>query len=61
MPMQMPMQAELGLIYTNPQFASLFSSIGQPAKDPARLALILVMQVLEGLSDHQAASGPPRY
>jgi len=51
----MDMHAELGLIYMNPQFASLFSSTGQPAEDPARLALILVMQFLEGLSDRQAA------
>lgn len=36
----MDMHAELGLIYTNAQFASLFSSTGQPADDPARLALI---------------------
>lgn len=51
----MQMQAELGMIYTNTQFASLFSSTGQKAEDPARLALILVMQELEGLSDRQAA------
>jgi transposase len=51
----MAMQAELGMIYTNPQFAALFSPTGQPAEDPARLALILVMQALEGLSDRQTA------
>ena len=51
----MEMQAELGLIYSNPQFASLFSPTGQPAEDPARLALVLVMQALEGLSDRQTA------
>jgi transposase len=51
----MEMQAELGMLYTNPQFASLFSSTGQPAQDPARLALILVMQTIEGLPDRQAA------
>lgn len=49
------MQAELGMIYTNDQFASLFSATGPPALDPARLALILVFQFLEGLSDRQAA------
>jgi transposase len=51
----MEMQAELGMIYTNPQFAALFSPTGQPAEDPARLALILVMQALEGLPDRQTA------
>lgn len=49
------MQAQLGMIYSNPQFAALFSLTGQPAQDPARLALILVMQALEGLADRQTA------
>ena len=31
----------LGPLYTNAQFASLFSPTGHPAEDPARLALIL--------------------
>src|SRR5215211_6665626 len=51
----MEMQAQLGMLYTNPQFASLFSVTGQPAQDPARLALILVMQTIEGLPDRQTA------
>ena len=51
----MEMHAELGMLYTNHQFASLFSSMGQPAEDLARLALILVMQTIEGLPDRQAA------
>jgi transposase len=46
---------ELGLIYSNPQFADLFSHTGQSAEAPARLALLLVMQFAEGLSDRQAA------
>jgi transposase len=53
----MDMQAELGMLYTNAQFAHLFSATGQPALDPARLALVLVFQFLEGLSDRQAADG----
>ena len=51
----MQMRDALGPLYTNAQFASLFSHTGQPAEDPARLALILVMQFAEGLSDRQAA------
>jgi len=51
----MTMHAELGMLYTNRQFAALFSDTGQSALDPARLALILVFQFLEGLSDRQAA------
>lgn len=46
---------ELGFLYSNAQFSSLFSPTGQPALDPARLALILVFQFLEGLTDAQAA------
>ena len=49
------MRDALGPLYTNAQFASLFSHTGQPAEDPARLALILVMQCAAGLSDRQAA------
>ena len=51
----MRMHDELGPLYRNPQFAALFSPTGQPAEDPARLALVLVMQFAEGLSDRQAA------
>ncbi len=38
----------LGPLFTNAQFAALFSSTGQPAEDPARLTLVLVLQFLEG-------------
>jgi transposase len=51
----MQMRDALGPIYSNPQFAPLFSYTGQPAEAPARLALVLVMQFAEGLSDRQAA------
>jgi transposase len=46
---------EFGLLYANAQFAGLFSPTGQPALDPARLALVTVFQFMEGLSDEQAA------
>jgi transposase len=36
-------------------FASLFPTRGQPAECPWRLALITVVQFVEGLSDRQAA------
>ena len=51
------MHDELGPIYTNPMFAHLFPNDGQPAEDPARLALVLIMAFAEGLSDRQAADG----
>jgi len=51
----MRMHDELGPIYSNPMFAHLFPDTGQPAQDPARLALVLIMAFAEGLSDRQAA------
>ena len=46
---------ELGSIYTDAEFAALFSAQGQSAISPWRLALICVMQFLEDLTDRQAA------
>src|SRR5215813_8879515 len=45
----------LGPLYADAAFAALFSPTGQPAEAPARLALVLVLQCEEGLSDRQAA------
>ena len=45
-----------GPIYTNPEFAPLFSPTGKPAEAPAQLALVTVMQFADGLSDAQAAN-----
>src|SRR5262252_10144035 len=45
----------LGPLYADAQFAALFSPTGQPAEAPARLALVLILQFVEGLSDRQAA------
>jgi transposase len=47
---------ELGPLYANAQFATLFAKTGQPGLDPARLALITVFQFMEGLSDEQAVT-----
>jgi transposase len=46
---------ELGTIYEDQLFVSLFPARGQPAEPPWRLALTTVMQFAEGLSDRQAA------
>src|SRR5438093_11653474 len=51
----MQMRDTLGPLYEDASFAALFSSTGQPAAAPARLALVLVLQFAEGLSDAQAA------
>lgn len=49
------MQDELGALYTDQDFATLFPAKGQPAETPWRLALVLVMQFIENLTDRQAA------
>ena len=45
-----------GMLYENHRFAHLFAHDGQPALAPARLALVLIFQFLEDLSDRQAAA-----
>ncbi len=51
----MRLRDELGGIYQDEQFGSLFPSRGQPAEAPWRLATVLVLQYVEGLTDRQAA------
>jgi len=46
---------ELGTLYEDPSFATLFPNVGQPALAPWRLALVCLFQFIEGLSDRQAA------
>jgi transposase len=50
----MKMRDELGVFYRDLDFASCFATRGQPGETPWRLALILVFQHVEGLSDEQA-------
>src|SRR5215831_9434769 len=45
----------LGALYKDVDFADLFPARGQPAEAPWRLALVTVLQFIEGLSDRQAA------
>ncbi len=51
----MDMHDELGVLFTDADFASLFPAVGQPGETPWRLALVLIMQFLENLTDRQAA------
>jgi transposase len=51
----MRMRDELGVFYQDERFATLFPTRGQPAESPWRLALVLVLQYAENLSDRQAA------
>ena len=52
----MTMRDEVGAIFSDEQFASLFSTRGKPAFSPWRLALVTVLQFAENLSDRQAAN-----
>lgn len=61
----MKMRDEIGVAYGDSQFAHLFSHAGQPAEAPGNLALVMVLQYMEGLTDQQAAEqvraqGAPR-
>lgn len=49
------MRDELGVLFTDEMFISLFPNNGQPALAPWRLALVTIMQFSEGLSDRDAA------
>lgn len=49
------MRDELGTFYEDHDFEDLYPQRGQPAESPWRLALVTVMQFMEGLSDRQAA------
>jgi transposase len=44
-----------GPLFHNPDFQHLFSHTGQPGEDPARLALITILQFVERLSDERTA------
>lgn len=46
---------KLGTIYDFTDFVEAFSSTGQPAVHPVRLALVTILQFAEGLSDRAAA------
>lgn len=50
----------LGPLFQSTDFAHLFPALGQPALDPAGLALVTVLQCLEGLSDRHAAENVRR-
>ena len=51
----MKMRDDLGPIFEDKQFVSLFPRDGQPAEAPSRLALVTIMQFVENLTDRQAA------
>jgi transposase len=57
----MTIRDQLGTIFTDAQFAPWFSEQGAPVEvAPWRVALVLVMQHMEGLTDRQAADAVRR-
>jgi transposase len=52
----MRLRDELGELYQDEQFVSLYPVEGQPAYEPWRLALVTVLQYAEGLTDRQAGN-----
>jgi transposase len=51
----MRLRDRLGSFYQDEDFVELYPATGQPAYAPWRLALIIVFEYLEGLTDRQAA------
>jgi transposase len=55
------LRAEFGTLYDDQLFADLYPPSGRPVEvAPWRLALIVVMQYIEGLTDRQAADAVRR-
>jgi transposase len=55
------LRAEFGTIYNDQLFADLYPPAGRPVEVPPwRLALVVVMQYMEGLTDRQAADAVRR-
>ena len=46
---------QFGSVYEDADFDQLFPSRGRPAESPARLALVVIFQFLENLSDRAAS------
>lgn len=53
--MYIHLRDELGALFTDADFTALFPTRGRPAEAPWRLAMVTVMQYVEGLSDRAAA------
>jgi transposase len=56
----MTLRDELGMIFTDSDFADLFPSVGQPAESPTRLLLVTIFQFMEALTDRQGADAVRR-
>jgi hypothetical protein len=56
----MRLRDELGELYQDAHFISLYPVEGQPAYEPWRLAIVTVVQYAERLTDRQAANAKRR-
>lgn len=58
----MRVRDDLGPVVSDADFAALYSDRGRPAISPAQLAVVSLLQFVEGLTDRQAAhaEGPAR-
>lgn len=56
----MRIRDELGMLFTDTDFTTLFPQVGQLAISPTRLMLVTIFQFLEGLGDRQAADAVRR-
>jgi transposase len=55
------LRTQFGTLYDDQLFADLYPPLGRPVEvAPWRLALVLVMQYIEGLTDRQAADAVRR-
>jgi len=55
------LRAEFGTLYTDQLFTDLYPPAGRPVEVPPwRLALVMVRQYMEGLTDRQAAAAVRR-
>ncbi|WP_329345417.1 IS1182 family transposase [Streptomyces sp. NBC_01352] len=52
----MQIREVIGPLFTDKDFVDLFPQRGQPARPPHQLAIVSVLQFVEGLSDRQAAA-----
>ena len=49
------LREHFGMLFDNRRFLHLFAHAGKPALSPARLALVTILQFMEGVGDQQAA------
>jgi transposase len=54
-PLPVVIRDELGELFTDEQFAAAFADRGTPGWSPGRLALVTALQMVENLTDRQAA------